>query len=184
MQVLGQNSNGAHDRLANIKVFRSRNDAVDYYVDFPAEHLVQRMVQTWFGDAVPRQDQLRVGTLKHCGEQSQRKLALAPSSHAHLQNIKHSDCSDFHACLVKLKRSVFDSCPNDSFQHRTAQKSMTGLSSEHSCELVRWDKSILIEYVLLSAMLLLHIVQQQQNRSWKPFSKLNDCVFNDLQASL
>lgn len=135
MQVLGQNSNGAHDRLAHIKVFRSRNDAVDYYVDFPAEHLVQRVVQAWFGDAVPRQDQLRVGTLKHCGEQSQRKVTLAPSSHAHLQNIKHSGCSGFKACWVKLKLSVFDSRPNDSFQHRTAQKSMTGLSSEHSCEM-------------------------------------------------
>lgn len=44
MQVLGQNSNGAHDRLANIKVVHSLNDAVDDYVDFPAEHLVQRLV--------------------------------------------------------------------------------------------------------------------------------------------
>lgn len=65
MQVLGQNSNGAHNRLANIKVFGSLNDAVDYYVDFPDEHLVQRLLRTRLGDAVPRQDQLSVGALEH-----------------------------------------------------------------------------------------------------------------------
>lgn len=65
MQVLGQNSNGAHNRLANIKVFGSLNDAIDYYVDFPAKHLVQRLLRTRLGDAVPRQDQLSVDALKH-----------------------------------------------------------------------------------------------------------------------
>lgn len=107
MQVLGQNSNGAHNHLANIKVFGSLNDAVDYYVDFPDEHLVQRLLRTRLGDAVPRQDQLSVGALKHWGEQPQKKFALAPSSHAHLQHIKHKDCSDFKACLVKFKLSSF-----------------------------------------------------------------------------
>lgn len=68
MQVLGQNTNGAHDRLANIKVFGSLNDPVDYEVDFPAEHPVQRLALTWLGNAVPRQDQLSVGALKHCRE--------------------------------------------------------------------------------------------------------------------
>lgn len=65
MQVLGQNTNGAHDRLANIEVVRRLNDAVNYYVGFPAEHLVQRLVLTRLGNVVPRQDQLSVGTLKH-----------------------------------------------------------------------------------------------------------------------
>lgn len=149
MQVLGQNSNGAHNRLANIKVFGSLNDAVDYYVDFPDEHLVQRLLRTRLGDAVPRQDQLSVGALKHWGEQPQKKFALAPSSHAHLQHIKHKDCSDFKACLVKFKLSsffFFYSCPNYSFQNWIAQISMTGFSSEHE-ELVRWDRPLLTEYV-------------------------------------
>ena len=65
MQVLGQNANGAHDRLANIKVPGPLNDPVDYEVDFPAEHLVQRLVLARLGNKVPRQDQLSVGALKH-----------------------------------------------------------------------------------------------------------------------
>lgn len=65
MQVLSQNSNGAHDCLANIKVFHSLNDAVDYYVDFPAEHLVQRLALARLGNVVPRHEQLSVGALKH-----------------------------------------------------------------------------------------------------------------------
>lgn len=65
MQVLGQNTNGAHDRLANIEVVRCLNDAVNYYVDFPAENLVQKLVLTRLGNVVPRQDQLSVDTLKH-----------------------------------------------------------------------------------------------------------------------
>lgn len=67
MQVLGENPNGAHDRLAHIKVPRSHDDAVDDCVDFPAEHLVQRLAQARLGNAVPRQDQLSVGALKHWG---------------------------------------------------------------------------------------------------------------------
>lgn len=65
MQVLSQNANGAHNRLANVKVFGSLNDPVDYEVNFPAEHLVQRLLLTRLGNAVPRQDQLSVGALKH-----------------------------------------------------------------------------------------------------------------------
>lgn len=65
MQVLGENPNGAHDRLAHIKVPRSRDDAVDDCVDFPAEHLAQRLAGARLGNAVPRQDQLSVGALEH-----------------------------------------------------------------------------------------------------------------------
>lgn len=65
MQVLGQNTNGAHYRLTNIKVSGSLNNAVDYEVELPAEHLVQRLVLAWLGNSVPRQDQLSVGALKH-----------------------------------------------------------------------------------------------------------------------
>lgn len=65
MQVLGQDTNGAHDGLAHIKVFGSLNDPVDYKVDLPAEHLVQRLVLAWLGNVVPRQDQLGVGALEH-----------------------------------------------------------------------------------------------------------------------
>lgn len=73
MQMLGQNANGAHHRLANIKVFGSLNDSVDYEVDLPAEHLVQRLALTWLRDVVPRQNQLSIGALKHCGEKQQHK---------------------------------------------------------------------------------------------------------------
>lgn len=65
MQVLSQNPNGAHHRLADIKVIGLLNDAVNYEVEFPAEHLMQRLVLAWFGNTVPRQDQLCVGALKH-----------------------------------------------------------------------------------------------------------------------
>jgi len=65
MQVLGQNANGAHHRLADIKVSGPFNDAVYDEVKFPAEHLMQRLLLTWLGDAVPRHDQLSVGTLEH-----------------------------------------------------------------------------------------------------------------------
>lgn len=65
MQVLGQNPNGAHHRLANIKVFGSLNDPVDYKVNLPAEHLVKRLTLRRLGNAIPRQDQLSVGALEH-----------------------------------------------------------------------------------------------------------------------
>lgn len=65
MQMLGQNTNGAHDSLGNIKVFGSPNDPVDYEVKLSAEHLVQRLVLAWLRKAVPREDQLGVRTLKH-----------------------------------------------------------------------------------------------------------------------
>lgn len=103
VQVLGQNPNGAYDSLANIKVFCSLNDPVNYKVKLPAEHLVQRLVLTWLKDTVPRQHQLSVGTLKHWWEQSQRKITVAPSSHTHLLTIKLKHCSDLNACLVKFK---------------------------------------------------------------------------------
>lgn len=73
MQVLGQNTNGAHDRLANIKVFGSVNDAVDYEVKFPAQHLVQRLVLSRLGNVVPGQDQLSIGALEHCEGSSKKK---------------------------------------------------------------------------------------------------------------
>lgn len=66
MQVLGQNPNGAHDCVGDIKVFGSFNDAVDYKVEFPAENLVQGLLLARLGDGVPRQDQLSVGAFKHC----------------------------------------------------------------------------------------------------------------------
>lgn len=64
-QVLGEDPDGAHDRLAHIKVPRPLDDALDDCVDFPAEHLVQRLAQAQLGAAVPRQDQLSVGALEH-----------------------------------------------------------------------------------------------------------------------
>lgn len=65
MQVLSQNTNGAHRHLANIKVFASLNDAVDYEIKLLTEDLVQRLALAWLRNAVPRQDQLSVGALKH-----------------------------------------------------------------------------------------------------------------------
>lgn len=65
MQVLGQNPNGAHHRLADVKVSGPLNDAVNYEVKLPAEQHVQRLVLAGLGDAVPGQDQPSVGTLKH-----------------------------------------------------------------------------------------------------------------------
>lgn len=108
MQVLGQNPNGAHDRLAHIKVSGSLNDPADYEVEFPAEHLVQRLVLAGLGNGVPRQDQLSVGALKHWGEQSQKKFTVTPSSHAPLLNIRLQR-------LVRWNSSslfFFYSCPN------------------------------------------------------------------------
>lgn len=104
MQVLSQDTNGAHDRLANIKVFGSLNDPVDDEVELPAEHLVQRLVLAWLGDAVPRQDQLGVGALEHWGQQSQRKIPITPDSYARLPNIKleerlKSPFSEFKCCV-------------------------------------------------------------------------------------
>lgn len=64
-QVLGEDPDGAHDRLAHIKFPRPLDDALDDCVDFPAEHLVQRLAQAQLGAAVPRQDQLSVGALEH-----------------------------------------------------------------------------------------------------------------------
>lgn len=64
MQVLGQNANGTHDCLAHIKASRSLDDTLDHDVDFPAEHLVQRLGFERLRDAVPRQDELSVGALK------------------------------------------------------------------------------------------------------------------------
>lgn len=140
MQVLGQNSNGAHDRLANIKVVHSLNDAVDDYVDFPAEHLVQRLVLAWLGNTVPRQDQLSVGTLKHWGEQAQREFTPAPSSHTHTSWALHtktavtlklvwwnSSCSLF---LSKLLISKLSTNVHERIFYRTEG-------------LVGWDRSVL-----------------------------------------
>lgn len=79
MQMLGQNANGTHDRLAHIKVSRSLDDAVDHDVDFPAEHLVQRLGLAWLRNAVPRLDELSVGALKDWGEQSQKELHINAS---------------------------------------------------------------------------------------------------------
>lgn len=64
MQVLGQNANGTHDCLAHIKALRSLDEAVDHDVDFPAEHPVQGLGLERLRNAVPRQDELSVGTLK------------------------------------------------------------------------------------------------------------------------
>lgn len=71
MQVLGQNTNGAHNHMANIKVFGSLNNALDYEIKLLAEHLVQRLVFAWLGNTVPRQEQLNVGAIKHWGEHPQ-----------------------------------------------------------------------------------------------------------------
>lgn len=64
MQVLGQNADGTHDRLAHIKALRSLDDAVDHHIHFPAEHEAQRLGLQRLRDAVPRQDELSVGALK------------------------------------------------------------------------------------------------------------------------
>lgn len=101
MQVLGQNPNGAHDCVGDIKVFGPFNDAVDYKVEFPAENLVQGLLLARLRDGVPRQDQLSVGAFKHCensrhtASQSQRKVTFTLCSHAHLLSIKFKDCADF-----------------------------------------------------------------------------------------
>lgn len=85
MQVLGEDPDGAHDCLTDIEVSGPLDDALDDCVDFPAKHLVQRLVKAQLGGAVPRQDQLSVGALEHWRyggrgrkEQSQRKPTLAP----------------------------------------------------------------------------------------------------------
>lgn len=65
MQVLGQNPNGAHHRLADVKVSGPLNDAVNYEVKLPAEQHVQWLVLAGLRDAVPRHDQPSVGTLKY-----------------------------------------------------------------------------------------------------------------------
>lgn len=64
MQMLRQDANGPHDRLAHVKVPRSLDDAVDHHVHLPAEHPVQRLGLARLRDAVPGQDQLRVGAFK------------------------------------------------------------------------------------------------------------------------
>lgn len=92
MQVLCQNANGAHDRLANIKVFGSFNDSVDYEVDLPAEHLVQRLALTRLRDDVPRQNQLSVGALKHYEEypQHKREFTFWAATHTHTSTTSNS----------------------------------------------------------------------------------------------
>lgn len=65
VQVLGKDPDGAHDCLAHVEVSRPLDDALDDCVDFPAEHLVQRLLQAQLGGAVPRQDQLSVGAFEH-----------------------------------------------------------------------------------------------------------------------
>lgn len=64
MQVLGQDANGTHDRLAHVKAPHPLDDALDHDVGFPAEHPVQRLGLERLRDAVPRQDELSVGALE------------------------------------------------------------------------------------------------------------------------
>lgn len=109
MQVLGQNPNGAHDCVGDIKVFGPFNDAVDYKVKFPAENLVQGLLLARLGDGVPRQDELSVGAFKHCEDsrhtasQSQRKVTFTLCSHAHLLSIKFNNCADLSFFFFFLK---------------------------------------------------------------------------------
>lgn len=84
MQMLRQNANGTHDRLAHVKVSRSLDDAADHHVHLPAEHPVQRLGLARLRDAVPRQDELSVGTLKDWGEQPQKEIHINAGSPAHL----------------------------------------------------------------------------------------------------
>lgn len=117
MQVLGQNTDGAHDCLANIKVFGLLNNSVDYEVEFPAEHLVQRLLLTGLGNAVPRQNQLSVGALKHCGEKptTQKKFTSTPSSHTRPLNIKLKDFGDFLVAFSN-QNHIKTSCAGDHFK--------------------------------------------------------------------
>lgn len=84
MQVLSQNTNAAHDRLANVEAFGSLDDAVDHKVELPAEHLVQGLAPTRLGDAVPRQEQLGVGALEHCRRRKNSTVTpKLPHTHTH-----------------------------------------------------------------------------------------------------
>lgn len=83
MQVLGQNPNEAHDCVGDIKVFGPLNDAVDYKVKLPAEHLVQRLLLTRLGDGVPRQDQLSVGAFKHCEDSQHHGESVTKENYIH-----------------------------------------------------------------------------------------------------
>lgn len=139
--MLGEDPDGAHDRLAHIEVPRPLDDALDDGVHFPAQHLVQGLAQAQLGAAVPRPDQLSVGALEHWrdggevvggvglvewdggggggGEQSQRKPALAPQSHArtHAPTLSYAASNGKEtpseapahscppACLPKFKRN-------------------------------------------------------------------------------
>lgn len=79
--MLGQDADGAHHCLANIKVPGPADEPVDEGVHLAAEHLVQRLEVARLGHAVPGQHQLSVGALEHCrGHNRKAASAVLPRS--------------------------------------------------------------------------------------------------------
>lgn len=64
MQVLGQNSDGTHSHLANVKVCGSLDYAVDYEIKLLAEQPMQGLALAGLWRVVPRQEQASVGALE------------------------------------------------------------------------------------------------------------------------